>query len=418
MLAKSNRMYKINFSVKVFLRSNKNKDNTQTVGLRVMYLGKSKDYSIGIKITAKEYDQIKKGYNIRNPYLLKIKFQIDEAKNKANNVIKELENDFSFSRFEDKYFGTNDAKNGLRSIIGVIDEYINSKNNKLSTNLGYETLKNKIHQFNGNVSVKEIEETYFQKFKSYLYENGLSDNTVIVNLRYLKAALRYAQEKGYIKSFKLKIDSAKNIKSRGYYLTEPQSSLLFTYCPSCYYEERALDFFKMSIQMYGANIIDILSLKNQNISHAEIKFYRTKVKSTSKGGLIKVNLSDELRGLIEKYRENNLQDDYLFSILSGKSSERERRNAVNAFNRNINKYLKKISYKIGLETPITTYWARHTFSMFMLNNLRAKPADLKEFLGHTSIESTEHYIHNRFNKDEITKSLTYFIHRDKEATIV
>ena len=66
-------------------------------------------------------------------------------------------------------------------------------------------------------------------------------------------------------------------------------------------------------------------------------------------------------------------------------------NTSNQVIQNINKWMKKICSAIGIEVPVTTYTARHTFST-VLKRSGASTEYISQSLGHSDLKTTENYL--------------------------
>lgn len=65
--------------------------------------------------------------------------------------------------------------------------------------------------------------------------------------------------------------------------------------------------------------------------------------------------------------------------------------------RDTNKVLKAIGTSLKIETPITTYVARHSFAS-VLKRQGTAASIIKEMMGHTKEETTEIYLKNFENE--------------------
>ena len=72
----------------------------------------------------------------------------------------------------------------------------------------------------------------------------------------------------------------------------------------------------------------------------------------------------------------------------------------------VNKYLKEIVVQLGIDKPVTTYYARHSFAT-RLKMLGKSTEVISESLGHSNIKTTTSYL-DSFDDDskkEIALSL-------------
>ena len=97
-------------------------------------------------------------------------------------------------------------------------------------------------------------------------------------------------------------------------------------------------------------------------------------------------------GIINRWgNKERAKDNYVFDVLEkGISPEREQR-LIQQFTKMVNKYLAQVAEKVGIEKPVTTYYARHSFAT-ILRNSGAPTAFISESLGHSNLKTTEHYL--------------------------
>jgi integrase len=117
-----------------------------------------------------------------------------------------------------------------------------------------------------------------------------------------------------------------------------------------------------------------------------------------------------MKAVIDKWRTiNQHPDNFLFPILDKSMSTEKQCDVIKQFTKNINNYLKKITFSIGINKPVTTYFARHTFAT-VLRRSGASTEMISESLGHTSTKTTSSYL-DSFEDDkykEILSALTKF----------
>ena len=75
---------------------------------------------------------------------------------------------------------------------------------------------------------------------------------------------------------------------------------------------------------------------------------------------------------------------------------------IKTVTRDTNKILKEIGTSLNIETPITTYVARHTFAS-VLKRQGTAASVIKEMMGHTKEETTEIYLKN-FENETLDKT--------------
>ncbi|MEJ7830957.1 MAG: tyrosine-type recombinase/integrase, partial [Segetibacter sp.] len=168
---------------------------------------------------------------------------------------------------------------------------------------------------------------------------------------------------------------------------------LLNYTPEKLDHQRAIDFWIFSYLCSGINFVDIISLKPQNIHGNHLSFFRQKTIRTKKKDLrpIKVGLNPRVFTIIERWKNTDPANPYLFPILETGLSAKTIKNRCQRFIKWVNKRMYEICNELGIETKTGTYAARHTFSTVMKR--KGVPTSfIKDALGHSSVSTTENYL--------------------------
>ena len=157
---------------------------------------------------------------------------------------------------------------------------------------------------------------------------------------------------------------------------------------------------------------DIARLRFNNIDGNSITFIRSKTERSTRyyQKPVVAHLTDKAQEIIEKWGNKPKDpENYIFPILLEGLSPREELMKVRQFTKTMNKYLKRIASKLGIEKNLTTYSARHSFST-VLKRSGASIEFISESLGHKDIRTTESYL-DSFEDDkrkEFAEKLTDF----------
>jgi integrase len=139
----------------------------------------------------------------------------------------------------------------------------------------------------------------------------------------------------------------------------------------------------------GANLGDILALRNENIVNGEVCFRRRK---TRKSGLITViPFTSVAEEIMRRYGVLNpaKPSDYILPYLVNCTTQKSIDNKIHDVIKRINKGLESISRDLNL-WKLTTYHARHTYGAHAQSVLSAE--QLQKFFGHTSSRTTQTYL--------------------------
>ena len=167
------------------------------------------------------------------------------------------------------------------------------------------------------------------------------------------------------------------------------------------YAEFARDIFLFSYYTAGINFTDMATLRYCDIVDGRIYYSRHKTQK-----LLSFQLVPNAMRIIEKYsKANHAQEDYIFPILD----RSEHKTAQQIFNRThkvlqkVNRELKTLGEQIGLEMPLTTYVARHTFAT-VLKRSGVNIAIISESLGHSDLSTTQIYL-DSFENSQIDAAM-------------
>lgn len=138
------------------------------------------------------------------------------------------------------------------------------------------------------------------------------------------------------------------------------------------------DVFIMSFFLIGMNTVDIYNLKKKDLKYGIITYNRAKTDSVRKDNAkMKVRVEKELSSYMNKYSIPDKRfgdDEHLFSFA-------ERYSDYRGFNTAVNKGLKEVGVKVGID-GLTTYHARHTWATMARNECCIDFYSVHEALNH------------------------------------
>lgn len=322
----------------------------------------------------------------------------------AKSIINKLGNGFDFTTFHKMYKEAMEGKRDFSIFHDVANQYYQEKRLKPKTRGLYQTAVNWVDAYKKNANLKEINSdfvsgliNFIKQTHSLKFQNDISENTIRIYLRSLRAIYEYALDKKLTDGdnpFK-NIDgqALASIRRKQYALTMEELNLFINYRPKTERENVGKDFFLLSLQLCGANMCDILTLKNHNINlnNRTISFIR---KKTEKSGTITtIPFTDEAERLMNKYGKVNVgkPDALIIKYLGNVSSDSVKTtNAISNFIKRVNKGLHSISKALGIRN-FTTYSARHTYAMLAVSS-GMTAEQIKDELGHTSTRTTQSYL--------------------------
>jgi len=258
------------------------------------------------------------------------------------------------------------------------------------------------------LKVEAVDNEFIEGFTEYLKEESLTENTIHFYLRNL-SAMYHLKDKDYTDNpfnhvnmracptrkralDKQAMQSIKDFDSKG------KKSL-----------DLARDLFMFSFYTQGMPFVDIAYLKASDIENGTIRYKRHKTNQP-----VTVTLVPEAKEIIMRYSNINkgsedkgnkvngkkkskdnaeaqTNDYYIFGIINNSADSTTAYKQYRSGLATQNRRLKKIGAELGLDLPLTTYIARHTWATLAQNN-GVPTAVISRSLGHTSETTTRIYL--------------------------
>lgn len=407
----------------ILLDPRKNKNGLYNVRYRLTFKGERKYISTGHAYSLVDWERITSN-KVRDEELKQQKKDIlnrfEIIKNTIDLIVNEEKKPFSYNLL-DKKLARGDRSDIFRafdskierltaegrittavsyiSTLGSLWQYINKYEGEISFSKLYKSgeWKNKEYR---SLSFDRINEDFVKNYKQKLIDKGRSDATIGIYLRSLRAILN--ENDVPINKYPFGKDkiTIPNGSSRKIALSKDIISLIAQH-PLTGNAKMYRDIWIFSYLCNGANLKDILRLKQKNISGNFIYFKRAKTERTSKDPKeIKVPIHPEMKRIIDHYgNESNGKETFIFPFLTpGLTPDREIV-IIADYNRRINRAMKNIAKKLDIDANITLYSARHSYAV---NSERSgqRTSLISKALGHTNISTTISYLES-FDDAEI-----------------
>ena len=248
-----------------------------------------------------------------------------------------------------------------------------------------------------NIRFDEIDHTFLRDFELFLRKNDNASNSIATKFAIFKAAYNKAFADGIfiqkVNPFaKYKVGSLwTRTRKRAITKGDIQKLMALEIEPShkTEYTLFAKDIFLFSYFTAGINFTDMATLRYGDIVDGRIYYSRHKTQK-----LLSFHLVPNALQIIQKYsKRGHAKEDYIFPILN----RNVHRTPQQIFNRThkvlakINRELKVLGKLIGLEVPLTTYVARHTYAT-VLKRSGVSVALISESLGHSDLSTPQIYL--------------------------
>jgi site-specific recombinase XerD len=305
---------------------------------------------------------------------------------------------FSFEALEEKLSNkTIEKQNDIESHYQAIIETL-TKNKQIGTASSYKYSLKSLNEYCGkpDLEFSDITPEWLKAYEAALLKKGKSRTTIGIYLRPLRAVFNQAVDEKIVTPDlypfgrrKYEIPAPKAVKKA---LNKEQLKQLFEAVPLTPEQAKAKDFWFLSYFCNGANIKDLLNWKWADFDGEAITFNRQKTIRTKKDAKpLVVFLNEQAKSIIEKYGNTDRNSKaFMFPILSAADTPQEGFSKVQNFTRFINQNFLKLAKSVGINEPVSTYWARHTFATTAIR----KGASLEfigDALGHSDTKTTIGY---------------------------
>lgn len=295
----------------------------------------------------------------------------------------------------------------IKTVGDLFQEYIEQL--KLENRLGYalsvRQVYNSLVKYRGHLDFyfSDIDSSWLKGYERWLRKQQLSENTIGIRFRTLRALYNYAVVEGQVQSesypFKrFKVSKFHKVTAKRA-ITKEQVKQIMSINTSSFrlYKRLAVDMFIFSYLMGGINFTDMSMLTYNNIEGDRLIYVRQKTNKT-----IILPLMDEAVAIIHKYRSE--KNKYIFPILDNrKRTALQTKYRIYDILSKVNKHLESIGNDLGIELKITTYVARHSYAT-VLKRSGVATSVISESLGHSSERVTQFYL-DSFDNETLNEAM-------------
>ncbi len=383
-------------SIKILLRAKPTNEGLYPVILRITNNRKSKIISLGFKCNHSDWDEVNIQFKKSFTNYTQSNLLLAKLREKALKIINDFELeelDFSLDQFEEKFRGLEPNKMTVLEFWNdVISDLI--KSGKAGNAKALNETKNSVFNFHKkqNLMFKEITPAFLEKYEVYLRENNNSDGGVAFKMRELRSLYNKALKKNIIdekyypfkiyKVSKLKVGNIKKALSR------EEVRLIENFDDTLYPNlSEAKRIFLFSYYCRGMNFFDIMMLRWSNISGNRINYIRSKTK-----GKFNIGILPPAKQILDFYKDLFSSTDYVFPILlSEKMTATQIQNRKHKKLKKFNSDLKKIAEIVGIDKPLSSYVARHSYAT-NLKQIGVSTDIVSQSMGHKNVAITTAYL--------------------------
>lgn len=380
-------------TVKVKFRQSSVNDKEGTIYYQVIHNRVARQVTTGYKVYVWEWNE--KHHNIimlhdteRTNVLMSMRDKMRWDMNRFNRIIMSFMQKgicFSADDIVDEFLALTSRLslfNFMESIIARLKH-----DGKVRTSETYRSALNSFARFRNeeDVMLDALNQDLMESYEAYLQAKGLVPNSISFHLRILRAVYNRACEQGLIiatanpfthvytgveKTAKRAVDIKTIRRIKNLDLSMDKSL------------DYARDIFMLSFYMRGMSFIDLAYLEKSDLANGIVTYRRRKT-----GQKLFIRWTKEMQAILDKYPEN--ETEYLFPVITSRTANprNQYRNRHYVTNRN----LKIVAQKIGMQMPLTTYVARHSWASIAKSKGIALSV-ISEGLGHDNEHTTQIYL--------------------------
>lgn len=282
-------------------------------------------------------------------------------------------------------------------------EYADSKIAKMgkSTASVYRSAFKRLREMRHMLDVNEVNFKMMTAYRSYLEDNGFSDNGIAIYMTKIRHILNLAKEEYNdddvvrVKVSPFRRGVIPNPTATEHKVLELAQVRRLLTISGDRSENFARDMFMLSFCLIGVNGVDLYNMKKSNLKDGVLTYSRQKTRTRRQDkAVISVRIEQEAAALIEKYASDK-KDEYLLNL-------HRRYSTYDTMRRCVNLYMKRLRlYDETLPNDLYYYYARHTWATIAYNDCGIDMQTIHEALNHASDASmkiTDVYVKKDFTR--------------------
>jgi integrase len=403
--------------ISIILRDAQNKNGLYPIVLRIIKNRKVKIITLGMDCEKSNWDERSSQFNKSMPNHIQKNLVLSKLKQKAWTIIDQFnidEVDFTLNQFEEKFRGKESSK---ITVLEFWEDKIKDLNlaGRTGNARAHHDTKNSFFRFckNQRILFKEITVEMLDKYETHLRSTGSNDGGIGVRMRELRAVFNDAIKKGVVdeKYYPFKVYKVSKLKGKGFKkaLSRDEVRLIENLDEEAYpHLVEAKHLFVFSYYTRGMNYFDMMKLRWENIIDDKIIYTRSKTK-----GRFIIKILEPVSEILSYYKKTKSNSGYVFPILLHENLtpiQIENRKAKKL--KRFNSDLKLIARIVGINKPLTSYVARHSYAT-NLKQLGVSTDLISQSMGHQNIAITSAYLKD-FENDVIDnaneKLLIFHLH--------
>lgn len=391
-------------------------DGTHPIMLQMMINGTANRIGLGFRGTPEQWDASKGRFSRSRRNYQRLNYKLNELEQQADDIrVEMLAEDIplTFEAFKARWEAEKKGERG--NVFTVFQEIIDDliKKDRLGNARVYQEAYDILRKYHKSqiLSFATLNATFLEALDNHLRAGGRTDGGISIVMRTIRAAFNAAIKKGLVSAKYYPFDSRqykgykiRNLKSmyRPKYLTAEDMNKIKGF-PANEYPDLKESWLMFLFSYYGRgiNFADMARMRWSNIYGDRVTYIRQKTKSRRKETTpCGFPVNDNINNLLDYFRGRG---EYVFPILNDfHQTEQQKQDRIKKRRRKYNADLKAISEILGIEIPLTSYTARHSYAMALRNNGIAIDK-ISQLMNHAGVEVTKAYL-DKFPNEELDET--------------
>lgn len=391
-------------------RKKREKDGKVPIYIRITEDGKSRFKSTGIYLEEKYWNRGKQKVSKSHRHHEHLNIRLKRNQNEVEDIREKLYKENKLSLDELMKVLHKDKESDPRSVLTLgkefqshlksIDKYWEMRHFTVIIN----NLNEFIREKNKSDQLDKLDAEWIEGFQDYLLrEIGNSNNTVRKKLQRFKAMTDWLIKENHISDnpfIKVEKVEPKKINNKVKLTIEQIQAIENLELEKGSQLWHVKNYFLFSFYNAGIRFGDLCTLRWRNLVDGRLVYEMRKT-----GGKKNIRQLEPMRKILDRYLiPTSKPGHYIFPLLKKNYRDPiELRKIISSKNARVNKLLKTLAKKSGIESNVSFHVSRHTWAHYALK----KGMDLysiSKALGHADLKITEEYIKS-FDEEMLDKSM-------------
>jgi integrase len=237
-----------------------------------------------------------------------------------------------------------------------------------------------------SLSFEQITKEWLTGFDAYLQRQGLVRNSRNIHLRNIRAVFNDAIDNEITSHYPLRKFNISTEETAKRSLSVEELRKLFS-CNVEKWQQRYLDYFKLTFFLIGINPVDLCSCTDDNVDKGRLVYKRHKT-----GRMYNIKIENEALSIINRYKGKKLLVNFTermtnYKTFVGKANKAYKKigDVIKVENKEKTAHNRKFSYHINYRPyfpGLSIYWARHTWATIAFS-IGIPEEIIAEALGHS-----------------------------------